>query len=195
MITIGVDPDTHTLAVALMQDRALRWWFVTDVPTKLKGDDAVAAVAEQLLKNSDFPFTSRTMEPRWIVDKIVVEQMRVYPDTSLGTKGLNGLMRVASTGGAALAYLKFLYPNARYAMPTAPEWKGQIDKPAHHRQILAQVDDESRQTLMGIPARLRGHLLDAVGMALWAQGARAQRRDTRKDILAAARARARRAKG
>jgi hypothetical protein len=179
MITIGCDPDTHTLALALLKGRRLVWWHVTSVPKKLSGDDAVVAVARDLAGSSlrgwahDAP------------DAVVIEQMRVYPDTEIGASGINGLMRVASTGGVALSWLLSHFPSARYAMPTAPEWKGQVSKAAHHRQILAQVDDESRRTLEGIPARLRGHLLDAVGMALWAQG----------PGLARARARAKKAKG
>jgi hypothetical protein len=188
MIAGGCDPDTHTLAIAFVRGRELMWWYVTDVPKKLTGDDAVVAIDEALHKNLH---KAAGLHP---VEKIAIEQMRVYPDTPLGTAGLNGLMRVSSTGGVALAHLRVMFPNARYAMPTAPEWKGQKAKAAHHRQILAQVDDKSRRTLMGIPARLRGHLLDAVGMALWVQGSGGARRETRKEIMAAARARARRAK-
>jgi len=187
MRTVGVDPDTHTLAVAIMDGPTLEWCWLTSVNKKLVGDDAVVAVADDLL--------IRAGQPRGKVDRIVIEQMCVYPDTPLGTRGINGLMRVAATAGIALSWCKLNFHGAKYDMPTAPEWKGQKSKAAHHRQILRQVDEESRKTLRATPAGKRGHLLDAVGMALWAQGGAGARNRIRKNVMADARDAARKARG
>jgi hypothetical protein len=159
------------------------------VNKKLVGDDAVVAVSDDLHACSPGCLVSAEF------DRIVIEQMCVYPDTPLGVQGLNGLMRVASTAGVALAWCKSVFLCDNYAMPTAPEWKGQKKKAAHHRQILKQVDEESRKTLRAIPAGKRGHLLDAVGMALWAQGDAGKRNRIRKGVMSSARDAARKARG
>lgn len=185
MITCGCDPDTHTLAVAVLEGRRLVWWAITDIKRAVTGGDAVVAVARALE-----PVLAKA--PRIAVESVAVEQMNVYPGTTLGKGGVDGLMRVASAAGVALYALLDAYPDAHFAMPTAPEWKGQVPKSAHHPQILARLDQLSVEKLASVPASLRGHLMDAVGLAQWASNGRTI---LRADLLASAKARARRARG
>lgn len=185
MIALGCDPDTHTAAIAICDGNHLLWHHVTTVARKHVGDDAVSHVAFELL-SLKFPDLA--------VEKIAVEQMVVYPNTDLGKEGIDGLMRVAAVAGAAVAVFRACWPRAQCAMPTPREWKQGKKKAKHHPAILRWLDEESREHIAKIPLVLRGHLLDAVGLAQWAQGAAAKRRDTRKEIMAAARVRARKAR-
>ena len=200
MLTLGSDPDTHHLALAVVETGPrgpeLMFYWQSDVKKKIVGDDAVAEVARQLAA-LDSPFL-RLCE----MDVVAVEQMQVYPGKgkqgadTLGKSGIDGLIRVASTGGVALAWAMARWPSARYAMPLATNWKGQSSKPASHKASVGKLlENKTKQDLMALPASRRGHLLDAVGIALWAAGDRFTQRETRKDIMASARANARKARG
>jgi len=190
MYALGSDPDTHTLAMALLDSERgtlarLLWWWVSDVPRNLTGDAALVALSKQI---------NTLTAPAAFAHTCAVEAMRVYPDTPLGTEGLTGLMRVSVAGGLALAWCEKQFPSARIAMPTAPEWKGQRDKPADHRRSLKLLDVESREALAFVGRRFRGHLLDAVGIALWAAGEGGARDETRRGIKERAKQRAKRAR-
>ena len=201
MITLGCDPDTHTLAIAICDGPELLWFWQSNVPrpgTKggLAGDDAVAAVGAQLVDLAPCPGP-------WIhcVEYIAVEQMQVYPGDgpqgadTIGKNGIDGLIRVASTGGLALAWAQRIWPGAKIAMPTAETWKGPASKPANHRARLKLLTENNKKAeLLALPKTKRGHVMDAVGIAIWADSQRAKRRDIRKSIMDEARLAARTAK-
>lgn len=192
MLTLGADPDTHRPAIAIVDGNSLRWHWQGNVSKKITGDDAVVEVARCLkdLQAPNFP-----------VEIVAVEQMQVYPGQgaqgadTLGKHGLDGLIRVASVGGLLLSWALGNWPGARAAMPTAQDWKGQQTKTANHRQTIARLfDNDEMRTLMALPASRRSHVLDAVGIALWAQSG-FQKRESRKDLMARARKAARKARG
>lgn len=195
MLTLGSDPDTHHPAIAVVQDGSLVWYWQGDVPKALKGDDAVAESLRQLHGLS-------AGQRHFDLDVIAVEQMQVYPGNgeqgadTIGKKGIDGLMRVASVGGGILSWALPRWPDARYAMPTAEVWKGQRSKAADHRQSLRKLqDNETKDRLLALPKTRRSHVLDAVGIALWAQSYSFQKREAKKDLMARAKKLARKAKG
>ena len=192
MLTLGCDPDTHKLAIAITDGNVLVAFWQANVRTDLKEEDAVVATAKQLakLRVRDLPVGPAI---------VAIEQMRVYNKETaekLKVHGLNGLIRVASTAGVMAAWAAERFPNSTIVMPTAPEWKGQQSKKANHAQTLRKLaENETKDALLGLPAARRGHLMDAVGIALWAGSKRQQRRSDKRDLRAAARKRAKKARG
>lgn len=160
------------------------------VDRSLAGDLAIIATAGQVERELS-PLLRLWQLRHGPADMVVIEHMAVYPDTDLGASGLNGLLRVQTTGGIALGALLSAFPSARYAIPTPHEWKGNVPKSAHHKQILARLTDECVAALDSVATGSRGHVLDAVGMALWAQGGRGAAAFDRREIMARARAKAR----
>jgi len=192
MLTLGCDPDTHKLAIAVTDGSSLVAFWQAYVHPDLKEEDAVVATARELskLRMRDLPSAPSI---------VAIEQMRVYDQSTtnrLKVHGLNGLIRVASTGGAVVAWSAEHFPNSIIVMPTAPEWKGQQSKMANHAQTLRTlVDNKIKTALLDLPDARRGHLMDAVGIALWASSRQQQRRSDKNDLRTAARKRAKKAKG
>lgn len=180
MLTVGCDPDTHTLAVAAQRGGEVVFAWQATVSRQLVDDAAVIETARQVAV-SLAPALQKLDEPAIVV----VEAMKVYPQTPLGCEGLTGLNRVSVTGGVALGALMRAFPHARFMCPTAHEWKGNRSKAAHHRQLREDLDCSMINS-----QRMKAHLMDAVGMAWWATQHRGQAAQARRDIQQRARRRA-----
>lgn len=118
----------------------------------------------------------------------VIEGQQVYPQTKLGVKGLNGLLRLSAVGGAALAMCARCWPQAYLYWPLPEQWTGGAPKEAHQRRTFRGLS-ESAQAALGGPKGTGSHLIDAAGLALWAGSRSRERRDRRTSVMERARQR------
>ena len=178
MIVLGIDPDLHQTAFALVQDepfvKILRV-EVLSIPETLKGTDAVVAMSSAL-GAAPYRYAGTSL--------VVVEGQQIYLGS--GQARPDSILRLAQVAGAALgAFWAF-----SKMMPRPTEWKGQVPKGIHQARILKRfgifykvVGREKGcvpLTLEGEPglAGVEGsdlvpkgawiHVVDAIGLALWA---------------------------
>jgi Holliday junction resolvasome RuvABC endonuclease subunit len=115
MITIGIDPDLHATAIAIVIDRRLTHVKVAKVGRSITGSDAVTAMAERLATLAE----GNQVYP----DLLVVEGQQIYVGK---TKDYDSILRVGQVAGAALASLaKF---TKQCLLPRPNDWKGTLPK-------------------------------------------------------------------
>ena len=189
---IGVDPDLHFPSFSLVSfenpDRpALRWVHQLQIPTKLKGMDAIVALSAAM---RGFPW------PKADVRRILVEGQKYWGLQN--ETDPNDLIVLAQAAGLLLHSAISNYANgnntegdrtnnALYAgMPIPNIWKGNTPKEITNNRTAAKLnvtfaqDHRSRKHQMPIwpngtvigyksitPANAH-HILDAAGIALWA---------------------------
>ena len=188
MITLGIDPDTKNTGIALV--RAIDPTLASRAKFKVlqvgvATVDAKLSVAQRLIEMSQsISFAARVMDTRFrSVNRISVEGQDAYAG-SKQHKRPNDLIHLAvvagmATGVAQEVFRIFTTPDLW--IPKPAEWKGQVEKKAHQRRILASVG--LTEKLEGIPgaagmtATQRGHVIDAIGLAVWV-AKRPERRKT-----------------
>ena len=187
MICLGIDPDTKNTGIALVRATdptlASRAKFeVLRVGVAIV--DAKLPVAQRLIEMSQsIGFTLWLLSTEMMgYHRVVVEGQDAYAG-SKQHKRPNDLIHLATVSGmaAGIAQEAFkVFKAADLWIPKPAEWKGQVEKKAFQRRILASVG--LTEKLEGIPgaagmtATQRGHVIDAIGLAVWV----AQRPERRK---------------
>lgn len=173
MITLGFDPDLHTSGAAIVDGDKLLMVALTSVPSRVKGTRAALqnAIAAQEL-----------MWPMDRVERIAIESPQFYGGGKNKADPAD-LINLALVSGAAGDLFAKTYPAADIGYVVPRDWKGQVPKHIHHKRICAALGldystdgkrviprwpDSTHVVGKITPARAQ-HVLDAVGLALWAQ--------------------------
>lgn len=168
MIALGIDPDTKNTGIAIVSCDAVPEviYFATvkvkaSLPVETRILHLSRAIAMQL---RDLPYGIP-------VEHIVVEGQRVYPRSKVRPQDLIHLAQVA---GLAAAHAQQAYPLATLCIPEPRVWKGTVEKGAMQRRILKRVGlTDSLEGVDGVEKMTktqRGHVVDAIGLALWGLG-------------------------
>lgn len=196
MIFIGVDPDTHDLPIAEIHDgkygnvqrpasiQIPQGWLsieVLRVPAKLKGDEAMVAMARLL--NQSVPQMTQG-EGR----VLCVEHQFYAPGAKARAQDIARLSFVAGAAVASIA-AEHCYT------PLPQQWKGTVKKHIHQARIAqrlgweANIDGEYaipiKEDIRHLVERVNDwkHAFDAIGLALWAM----ERHELKEKIRAAGR--------
>lgn len=186
MITCGIDPDSKKTAVAFVwqpDPNQLPVLLAAGVLSQNwnKGRPACITMAELL--NRDLS--------RYVAecDAYAVESQKIY-GRGRGRADPDDLIKLATISGAALARLQHMYPRATAYLPEPSEWKGEVPKAIHQARICKRMgwtetervgtDPRKGYTYPTVtPSETKfftdrprkvdwKHLVDAVGLALWA---------------------------
>ena len=178
MITIGIDPDLHTTAIAVVSDGRLSHIAVCRVPKTKKGAAAVIEMASSII--TPVLALERQLDH---IDAFAVEGQQIYAGK---TKNYNDILHLSQVAGIALsAFARILCSDTLVRMPNPSEWNHSLPKEVVQGRAWAKL---------GIPAKVRGggdpycvpthyerglwmnlepnegdwkHLSDAVALALW----------------------------
>lgn len=169
MIFIGFDPDLHYPSYGVVQVFSDRTFKILDmgcldIPAKLKGYDAVSAICAQLPDEClEIAEGIAMLSPQEV--HIYCEAMIVRPKQR---EAVNGLLKLQVTSGAFAAGMSsVLDTDLTKSYFVAPhEWKGDVPKDIHQKRILRWYGIERRQ--LGLPEKYAKHVVDALGIALWA---------------------------
>lgn len=173
MITLGFDPDLHTSGAAVLDGSKLLMVALTNVPLRVKG--LRAAIQNALAADS-------LMWPADRIERIAIETPQLYGGGKNKADPAD-LINLALVSGAAGHLFGRLYPAADIGYVVPRDWKGQVPKHIHHQRICEALGmnysmDGKRviprwhdhvRVLGSITPSKAQHVLDAVGLAMWAQ--------------------------
>lgn len=177
MIALGIDPDTKNTGLAIVRAFPMGTFkviYVATAPVKasLPVQDRIRlmglAIEEALMK---FPCDVGVGEPLIdLVTRIAVEGQRVYPQGKVRPQDLIHLAQVAGMA-AAIAQQDFRLGSVCLWIPEPVQWKGSVEKKVMQRRILARVDLteklEGVEGAAGMTKVQKGHVIDAIGLAMW----------------------------
>jgi len=161
VIALGVDPDTFNTGLALVEaPRTLLWVGVAQVPRTLPVEKRIIQMASAI----EGVFALELAEADVPIARICVEGQKHYPRSRTRP---NDLIHLAQVAGAALSPAVFRWPSADAWVPYPQDWKGTVKKEVMHRRIMSKVHN-STDRLAGVKPSHRSHVIDAIGLALWA---------------------------
>ncbi len=98
----------------------------------------------------DVRFVPTNVNLTYAPNAIVVEQMRIYPDSYKSlqelTRKANDLLRVEGAARDLIAAARAVNPHLLVQRYTAPEWKSQLHKIVHHNRIWDVLTHAERET-------------------------------------------------
>lgn len=186
MIVLGIDPDLHSTALALADERHVYAVATVQIDKKLKGEEAVADMARWLVTFGGplSTFIDRAMRRGWAPSHVVVEGQQLKLHQSKNTRP-EDLFRLAQVAGAALASaLRECNLPAAYARCPAPGDWSQIEKRVRQARLYelyykAQFGGYTLHTDWAepvvkpldigavMPIGLYKHVGDAIALAYW----------------------------
>lgn len=170
MKLIAFDPDFHSTSYAVIKDGRLTRVGVIRTSKKLKG---LAAIADQIKQSTTII---------GYFDLVVVEVPKAYPRSKVQPNDLIGLAIVA---GAVANSVCADMAQPAYLLAYPQQWKGTVDKGVLQRRICTKLGwhytkrgkltipgwDDGPESIDGY-YKLRDadwfHVLDAIGLGLWA---------------------------
>ena len=179
MIVLGIDPDTKTTGLGLLNDGKPIYAHLIEVP------DRKAKVNVRILRMVDavesFLSNFRVEQPEGAaIEKIVIEGQRHRPGSKVRPQDLIHLAQVA---GAIAGVCSALWPGVQIVMPEPTAWKGSVKKDVFTRRILKDLGLELSEkgglqfADAKVTVRLPGttklkksdssHPIDGLGLALW----------------------------
>lgn len=178
MIALGVDPDTFSTGLALVETLDGRKGRVLAVRTAASTRRSPVEKRVVQMALSIREALEELRGEAWdlpgdpTIRAVAVEGQKKYPNDRTRP---NDLIRLAQVAGEALAVARGLFPLAvTVEIPDPQDWKGQVPKRVHQRRILKRVGLERVEDLAAVPGGERlttvqlGHVVDAVGLALYA---------------------------
>jgi hypothetical protein len=165
MISLGIDPDTKATGLAVVSIGAVpKVLYVATAPVK-----ASLSVEKRIrIMNSIISMELGSFPFGIAVERIAVEGQEKYPRDRIRP---NDLIHLAQVSGMASAHAQQHYPLATLWIPTPRMWKGQVPKNVHQGRILARLGLteklEEVEGAQGMTKTQRGHVIDAIGLALW----------------------------
>lgn len=179
MICLGIDPDTKNTGLALVEShdcapvgivyRVLHVAVASATGTTVQ--DRLVEMARSV--NSALHVLLESMP----VHRIAIEWQRLRPR---GEKNPNSIVDLNGVAGMCLqAASAFLVRSQPLLTPIPADWKGQVPKDIHQKRILAKVG--LTEDLEGVPGAetmtktQKGHVIDAIGLALWASRQRVRK--------------------
>ena len=167
MIAVGIDPDTKTTGVATVErtdDGELRVLFVGLFRAKgRKTADRRIEMAYELEHLCQYGLkTGRD------IDAIVVEWMKLRPT---GEKRPNNIVDLNGISGMCVSAAVRMRPRHVFT-PIPWDWKKNIPKKIHQARVIRRLgltmDLTDVPGAKQVPASMRQHVIDAIGMAVWA---------------------------
>ena len=165
MIALGIDPDTKATGMAVVSIGAVpKVLYVATAPVK-----TTLSVEERIrIMNAIVSMELGSFPYGIAVERIAVEGQEKYPRDRVRP---NDLIHLAQVSGMAAAHAQLAYPLASLWIPTPRTWKGQVPKNVHQKRILGQLGLteklEGVEGAQGMTKTQRGHVIDAIGLALW----------------------------
>lgn len=174
MIAVGIDPDTKSTGIAAVQSynggfQILHVELVRAVG-RLAADRRVE-MAEELIKVMRLnPFGIN-----YIPTAVAVEWMKLRPRE----KRPNDIVNLNGIAGMCVMAATQLKPDYIFT-PIPQEWKGTVPKKIHQARILDRLHLTPELAYKkgygngvvpgsaGIPKSMRTHVIDALGLAVWA---------------------------
>lgn len=168
---IGVDPDTETSGVAII-------WPNGQIELRLarsKGRlmaDRMGGMAQALL--DAIPTVYRRdllVQPDRRIESPCVAIEWQHIRSRGKERNPNSMMGVQAVAGMAMAAAVYRRVRGEDILRPLPwEWKGSIPKEIHQKRVLraAELSHDSPQ-FHGIPKTMHEHVIDALGLALWAK--------------------------
>jgi len=175
MIALGIDPDTKNTGIALVRAinpaSASKATFEV-VQVGVAAVDDKLSVGRRILKMAD-----EISFELWMMDsdtmgfhRVAVEGQTAYAG-SKQHKRPDDLIGLAQVAGMAAGIATEVSKDAALWIPKPSEWKGQVEKGAMQRRILKKVGlTEKLEGVTGAAGMTkvqRGHVIDAIGLALW----------------------------
>ena len=181
MIAVGIDPDTTTTGVAVVELVGNRMIVRGVALVRAKGrkvQDRLVGMASELayVFRDGIRLDLQDVEP----DAVAVEWQRLRPR---GEKNPNSIVDLNGVAGMCVSTALQLFGNPTFNptpnifTPIPPEWKKQVPKKVHQNRILRRVglapeltygDGSVVPGAKKIPASMRTHVIDAIGLAVWA---------------------------
>lgn len=171
---IGADPDMHSQSFVMVDEaNKLRRIIQIKISSKLTGREAICAMADQVshLESGSIPWCTAA----------AVESQEIAYTTKQGANP-RSLLLLANVSGILLTKLYGRCPHV--SLPTPQAWKGSIPKKIHQARICKRMGwDYTERSGYVVPSvDLRDvdiigkitssdwkHILDSVGLALWAR--------------------------
>ena len=154
-IYVGIDPDTKASGVAVLDNG---YW-------SLRSARAFGKLAKDRFPGMADSLVDALPELHDAVVAIEWQHMRYYeknPNAMMGVQAVAGMALAAVVSHGALP--------SRILLPRPSEWKGTIAKEIHQRRILKSLNCTIDSDIFAhIPRSLRQHVVDAMGLALWAR--------------------------
>jgi len=152
-IVIGIDPGINHTGVAVLKGGVFQQGLLIERRFEDLAQNAKAQTQAMI----------NTISSSWFT-VCVIEMPRVYPKM---TYAANDIVDLAFMAGSLVTafytcteYVRTVYPSV---------WKGQTPKDIHNARILKRLP-EMEHCLKSIPKSKREHIIDAAGLALWADG-------------------------
>lgn len=153
MTLVAVDPGLRECGIAVFVDgKLVRAALARNAEKKVRGPKAWCSMAASVL------VAAGSASP----DLVIVERMRinrgVNPDDILELQGVAGAVCVRLSAPDQIGYL-------------AREWGGAVPKPVKNARVESKLTpDELAAIDPAIPASMRNHVLDAIGIGLYHLG-------------------------
>lgn len=164
---IGIDPDTKTTGIAIIHPNGQIELRLARSKGRFADDRfpgmAAALLCELPLARFELSQPGMKLEP-----VAAVEFQHIRPR---GEKNPNSMMGVQAVAGMAVTALiaRKVCPGD-ILTPLPVDWKGSIPKEVHQRRILREAGlHEDSPEFHGIPKSMRQHVIDALGLAMWAR--------------------------
>ncbi len=170
-IALGIDPDTKSTGWALVERRQSEFHVLDCGLIRAKGRLATDRVRE-MARNLVAWGMKQNLHCTQL-DMIVVEWMHLRPTHK--EKNPNAILSVQAIAGMAVAATGCMSPRHLFT-PTPPEWKKTMKKESKQRAILRnlRLSEELLQQngifipgAAKLPASMRTHVIDALGLAVW----------------------------
>jgi hypothetical protein len=171
MIVLGIDPDTYNTGIALVDtsSRKVLHVAVASVDSKRVVEKRVVEMIGAIYRRLDIMFGEDRIYGH--ASAAVVEGQRKYPKDNVRPQDLVHLAQVAGIAAALCVDHLHPLPFGSTMMPEPRLWKGSVPKPIHQARILKQVGltDDLRgvRGAESLTKTQKGHVIDAIGLALW----------------------------
>ena len=96
---------------------------------------------------------------------VAIEWQAIRP----GDPRPNDILNLAAVAGMLLGMVLCHWPAAKILRPFPVQWKGSIPKEIHQERILKGLDGVPRLNLLSVPKVVRGHIIDGLGLSIWAK--------------------------
>lgn len=161
MKILGIDPDTKNTGIAVVEFPEARvvWVGVASSKGRLVQDrlvemaeslhDAVDEIREVVFWELEYP-------------PVVIEWQALRPK---GEKNPNSIVDLNGIVGMCVG--AFCRLSTKILTPTPVKWKGSVPKAIHQKRILSKVVIDSNSGFDALTKTQQGHVIDAIGLALW----------------------------
>lgn len=157
MITIGIDPDTKDTGIALVEDGEV---------LRVGVASARGSIENRLLRMAGrIEWVTQCEMGPIVPDRAVIENQNIRPTD----KRPNDILKLAIVVGQAMGACC----GVKTYIPLPVQWKGSVPKAIHQKRILRQANLTA--DLKGVPGTdgmtdtQKGHVIDAIGLALWGE--------------------------